>query len=240
MAFHQSEHVRTAGEKVWWGAADIMADSSISSTGHNASLQHDVHINPDPALDVSNEHHHEHLHHNAFAEKGHHDEPAYSTGTTLEPSAIPDQESRTHGYAENKHRLKGDTGKGEARVVDTEKGRAPTPTDPEQNEDVSKGKAAQYYAKYRIVVHLIILLFFTGWWIASLILHRHDKNWVIPFLLWLAISLRIIFFHVPVTIISRPMAWTWRNTGTRVYEMVPEKLRVPLGALIALAVILIG
>ncbi|KIW08812.1 hypothetical protein, variant [Verruconis gallopava] len=79
-----------------------------------------------------------------------------------------------------------------------------------------------------------------SWWIASLVLHRHDKNWIIPFLLWLAIILRLIFWHVPISILSKPMHWVWNNTGVRVCNMIPEKLRVPAGALLVIAVIVVG
>jgi CNT family concentrative nucleoside transporter len=72
------------------------------------------------------------------------------------------------------------------------------------------------------------------------IVHRHDKNWVIPFLLWLAIMLRIFFFYVPITIISKPMHFLWANSGTRITQMIPENMRVPLGAGGAIAVIIVG
>lgn len=78
------------------------------------------------------------------------------------------------------------------------------------------------------------------WWIASLILHRHDKNWVIPFLLYLAITLRIIFFYVPVSIITRPVFYVWKRTATPFVRLIPEKLRIPAAALLTIAVILIG
>jgi CNT family concentrative nucleoside transporter len=79
-----------------------------------------------------------------------------------------------------------------------------------------------------------------SWWIASLVEHRHDKNWVVPFLLWLAIMLRLVFFHVPITIVSRPMHFIWNHTGVRFVSYIPEKARIPGGALLTIAVILIG
>jgi CNT family concentrative nucleoside transporter len=79
-----------------------------------------------------------------------------------------------------------------------------------------------------------------SWWIASLVLHRDDKNWIIPFLLWLAIVLRVIFWHIPITIVSKPMHWVWNNTGVRFCQLIPEKLRIPLGAALVIAVIIVG
>ena len=51
-----------------------------------------------------------------------------------------------------------------------------------------------------------------SWWIAGLILHRYDLGWLIPFLLYLCITLRIIFFYVPITIVTKPMYFVWANT----------------------------
>jgi concentrative nucleoside transporter, CNT family len=65
-------------------------------------------------------------------------------------------------------------------------------------------------------------------------------GWVVPFLLWLAISLRLFFFHVPITIVTKPMHRIWNNTGVRFAAMIPEKFRIPLSAFVVIAVILIG
>ncbi|WVR04908.1 hypothetical protein IAU60_001920 [Kwoniella sp. DSM 27419] len=90
------------------------------------------------------------------------------------------------------------------------------------------------------LAHLFIFLLFTGWWIASLVLHRHDKNWVVPFLLWLAITLRLVTFYIPTRYLSDPIRWTWRNTALVVYHRVPEKFRTLAGAAVAIAAILVG
>jgi concentrative nucleoside transporter, CNT family len=69
---------------------------------------------------------------------------------------------------------------------------------------------------------------------------RKDLGWVVPFLLWLAISLRLFFFHIPITIVTKPMHWIWNNTGVCLTAMIPKKLRIPLSAFVVIAVILIG
>jgi CNT family concentrative nucleoside transporter len=79
-----------------------------------------------------------------------------------------------------------------------------------------------------------------SWWIAGLILHRHDLGWLIPFLLYLAITLRIIFFYVPITIVTVPMHFVWNNTATPFVRVIPQKLRTPAAAALVVAVILIG
>lgn len=78
------------------------------------------------------------------------------------------------------------------------------------------------------------------WWIASVITHRHDKNWLIPFLFWLCIMLRLITFYVPITYVTRPMHWVWNNTALRILAFIPEKFRTAAGAALTIAVILVG
>lgn len=80
----------------------------------------------------------------------------------------------------------------------------------------------------------------SSWWIASLVLHRNDKNWIIPFLLWLAIAIRILTLYVPVSIVTKPMHFIWNNTAVRLVAFIPEKLRVISGAALVIAVIIVG
>ncbi|KAI9725630.1 MAG: hypothetical protein M1828_002915 [Chrysothrix sp. TS-e1954] len=211
---------------------------------HNRSAQVNVAENDDLALHVSKEHHHEHLHHEAYAEKDRHDDAAYTKGTTAErttglfgPSDSQDYSSHRMGHPQRE--LPGD------RVEDAEKGVfSPeikmTSSRPEGDRDSEGHTMKRFYARYKLFVHLFTFCLFTGWWIASLILHRGDMNWEIPFLLWLAITLRLVFFHVPITIITKPMHWIWNNTGVRGGELIPEHLRIPLGALLVIAVILVA
>lgn len=125
---------------------------------------------------------------------------------------------------------------------DMDVGRAP-PVDEflaTSSDEQGAGRFAGLRRHRRPLIHLFILCLFTGWWIASLILHRNDKNWVVPFLLWLAITLRIITFYVPATYVSRPIAWVWQRTAVVVANMVPERLRTLAGAAIAIAAIVVG
>ena len=108
------------------------------------------------------------------------------------------------------------------------------------SQQYGNGRFAGLRRYRRPLIHLFILCLFTGWWIASLILHRNDKNWVVPFLVWLAITLRIITFYIPATYVSRPMAWAWRNTAVPISNMVPERFRTLAGAAIAIAAIIVG
>lgn len=80
----------------------------------------------------------------------------------------------------------------------------------------------------------------SSWWIAGLILHRYDLGWLIPFLLYLAITLRILFFYIPITIVTKPMHWVWEHTARPFVSFIPEKLRTPSAAALCIGVILIG
>ncbi|KAL8629451.1 hypothetical protein Q9189_004842 [Teloschistes chrysophthalmus] len=64
--------------------------------------------------------------------------------------------------------------------------------------------------------------------------HRVSK------VLWLAITLRLLFFYVPITIVTKPMHYAWNNTAVRLVSFVPENMKMPGSALIVISVILIG
>lgn len=80
----------------------------------------------------------------------------------------------------------------------------------------------------------------SSWWIAGLILHRYDIGWLKPFLVYLALTLRIIFFYVPITIVTKPMHFVWDHTARPFVQLIPEKARTISAAALVVAVILIG
>lgn len=63
---------------------------------------------------------------------------------------------------------------------------------------------------------------------------------MIPFLLYLAITLRIILLYIPVSIVTRPVFALWRYVTAPVVRAIPERLRIPAAALLTIAVILAG
>ncbi|XP_014558338.1 hypothetical protein COCVIDRAFT_36328 [Bipolaris victoriae FI3] len=209
---------------------------------HNASPQEGVARNNDPALDIAREHQHPHVHHSPRA--AHPDNVVYTTGTTDEkPSeflSASAQDSHAHSHpaiADEKHEL----GKNGGYDYEVEKATRSS-SDPDMEGEKRKKwySPSSLYKKYRLLFHILIGAFFTGWWIASLVEHRHDKNWIIPFLFWLAIMIRLITCHVPITVVTKPMHWVWTNTGTRFANLIPEKLRTPLAALLVVAVMIVG
>jgi len=139
----------------------------------------------------------------------------------------PDHETTPVSDREKNSDVEGDYYVGAANSLES-----PSPASPSRFATITRHS--------RPLIHLFIFLLFTGWWIASLILHRHDKNWVVPFLLWLAITLRLVTFYISANYILRPMQWVWRHTALVVYNKTPAKLRTPAGATIAIAAILVG
>jgi concentrative nucleoside transporter, CNT family len=122
--------------------------------GHDASQNLRV-GNPDPALEVSHEHHHEHLHHDAKITRE--ESTVYTKGTTDEPHIIPhaDPLDGVHKRNVNASYEKGE----DVRVADTEKGNI---SSLEEEEDPREHKLSNLYAKYKVFVHLFIFLLFTG------------------------------------------------------------------------------
>ncbi|KAL2812519.1 H+/nucleoside cotransporter [Aspergillus granulosus] len=142
------------------------------------------------------------------------DDLSYSKEAFAEKKALPDASSDPSGH---------DVEAGEGRFSGV------------------KAQARHFKKLYlKHVILAVIWLLFTGWWIAGLILHRYDLGWLIPFLLYLAISLRVFFIYVPISIFWRPVQYVWKITATKFVAMVPEPWRIPGGALVTIATILVG
>ncbi|EPS33188.1 hypothetical protein PDE_08150 [Penicillium oxalicum 114-2] len=184
----------------------------------NATEQHDI-VHLDPALQPEHQHRHAHHHHTAFAEAGRDDDIVYSKDANFEKSIVPepsplDHGSRSHSSAEK-----------DAEAGETSP--APRPF------------YKRVLKQWRHAMHAAIWILFTGWWITGLVKHR-DLGWLIPFLLYLAITLRLIFFYVPVSLLTRPVYWLWNKSATPVVNAIPEKFRSFAGAIVTLAVMLVG
>lgn len=210
--------------------------------------------NSDPAMDPANQHTHAHKNHTAFAAPQ--DDIMYTTGTTVDHSHVPHQ-ADLHDHGHGHHRQHTPTTRGSHDAVSAEKAGVHMPPDysdnekghtgvlasdaePQSNSRWARGRWAPVHRHRRPLIHFFIFGLFTGWWIASLVLHRDDKNWVVPFLLWLAITLRIIFFYFPSRYIANPIKSVWKNSAVRVYDALPAKARTPLGAAVAVGAILLG
>lgn len=119
----------------------------------------------DPALDISREHHHSHLHHDSHAEAGREDDVVYTQGTTQERSIIPDQD-RQDNYLHRRHQAERRVSdkKDAYEVSDAEKGNAVSPVQTGENsegEDPRSHKLSGFYSRYRIFFHLAFWLLMT-------------------------------------------------------------------------------
>lgn len=144
-----------------------MADLSRE---HNSSPMPGVVRNDDPALDISKEHHHEHLHHGAHAEKGHteHDHVAYTTGTTEEPGVIPKADPnddalhrRHHPERHAEHDIEKLGGLEYEEKGSSGKRRSSSDHDAEV-ENPKRYSLSRLYRQFRLPVHLFIAALFTG------------------------------------------------------------------------------
>ncbi|KAJ5482982.1 hypothetical protein N7539_006428 [Penicillium diatomitis] len=185
----------------------------------NATEQQDV-VHQDPALQPEHQHQHAHHHHTAFAEAGRENEVVYSKDANFEKSIVPEPSPLDHGSRSLNSSAEKDAEAGETSP-------APRPF------------YKRVLKQWRHAMHAAIWILFTGWWITGLVKHR-DLGWLIPFLLYLAITLRLIFFYIPISIFTRPVYWLWNRTATPVVAFIPEKFRTLAGATVTLAVILIG
>jgi CNT family concentrative nucleoside transporter len=209
-------------------------------------------LSSDPALNPANQHVHEHFNHAGAAARDTSD-IVYTTGTTVDPSNVPTQvhkgsisstTSKTKGEAINPVAGNGSTPpdysdheKAEAGVLQT--GTAHS-GDGDLHKRGLKARLGRHYPMFRIGVHAFIVMLFTGWWIASLVLHRNDRNWLIPFLVWLGIMLRVLFWYVPIKYVSGPIRWVWQRTAVPVSNAVPARFRTLAGAGVTIAAILVG
>ncbi|KAI1074036.1 H+/nucleoside cotransporter [Whalleya microplaca] len=188
--------------------------------GRNSSTQEGIAPNPDPALDIENQHHHEHLHHRGST--NHLDEEVVYSTTSPKKSVEKPQDYATAEKSVT------DEESGNVGVIGREDG------------DGKKHYISSFYRRFRAYVHLFIWLLFTAWWIYGLVKFRNEKNWLIPFLVYLAITLRIIFLWVPVRYVMNPVKLVWHHTAFRAYELTPKKLHRPIAAVVTVAVFLIG
>jgi CNT family concentrative nucleoside transporter len=73
-----------------------------------------------------------------------------------------------------------------------------------------------------------------------LVLHRDDLGWLIPTLLWLCITIRLVTLHVSIKPVNQAISWAWNSTVVKVVDLIPDNFRLPLGALGTVLIILVG
>lgn len=125
--------------------------TSFDAAGHNASPQVGVATNPDPALNIANEHTHEHVHHGGAAAKheNHPHDLVYTTGATAKGHDLLDKPGSRNGYTQEKV------------VTDEESGRIAPSHEAEHAEPPSKYSFGRFYRRFRPVFHFLIFALFT-------------------------------------------------------------------------------
>lgn len=135
---------------------------------HNSSPMPGMVQNNDPALDISREHHHEHIHHGASAHAETHDDKAYSKGTTLnEPSVIPAQDPNDDALHRRHHPERDELDiEKSGGYYETEHGSLEKDSHTNgvaEEADPKRHKFSGFYRRYRIFFHIFIGMLFTGY-----------------------------------------------------------------------------
>lgn len=73
-----------------------------------------------------------------------------------------------------------------------------------------------------------------------MILHRKQEGWLKPFLVYLAITIRIVTLHVSTKYLTKPIVFIFVSGVKKPVNMIPSKLQLPLGAAGTIAVIILG
>lgn len=119
-------------------------DKITPNEGHNYSAQQGVALNPDPVLDLSNEHTHSHTHH-------------ATTTTTITSSGKEEMM-----FATSTDKYAGATGTPDYKVQQTssrddeESGGVGDIRDEDEKADSRKWSMGQIYKRYRLLFHLFI------------------------------------------------------------------------------------
>lgn len=96
---------------------------------------------------------------------------------------------------------------------------------------------------YKVIIHVIIGCFFTGWWLAIIIQDKKRDEWLIPTILWGCIMVRLITFYWKfLHLLLRLAGKVWGYFVNIIYTklLVEKWQRLVVGATITVAVMLLG
>jgi len=71
-----------------------------------------------------------------------------------------------------------------------------------------------------------------SWWIAGLALHKNDKNWLVPLLVWLLPSVRLATLHISTKFVTEPVAKVCKAVSE-----APKNVLCSLGRMAVLAIV---
>ncbi|KAK1573178.1 NupC family nucleoside transporter [Colletotrichum navitas] len=113
-------------------------------------------------------------------------------------------------------------------------------TDSMRDSKSKRAKWLRFYRKFKLPIHVFVWMLFTAWWIVGLVFQRDRLGWLKPFLVYLAITIRIVTLWLPASAVMVPLRFVWMHTVARVYDLTPKKLHQPLAALLTIGVFLVG
>ncbi|GKT46289.1 sodium/potassium-transporting ATPase subunit alpha-A [Colletotrichum spaethianum] len=113
-------------------------------------------------------------------------------------------------------------------------------TDSMRDSKSKRAKWLRFYRKFRLPIHVFVWMLFTAWWIVGLVFQRDRLGWLKPFLVYLAITIRIVTLWLPASAVMVPLRFVWKYTVAKVYDLTPKKLHQPLAALLTIGVFLVG
>ncbi|KAK1966860.1 NupC family nucleoside transporter [Colletotrichum sublineola] len=113
-------------------------------------------------------------------------------------------------------------------------------TDSMRDSKTKRAKWSKFYRKYKLPIHVFVWMLFTAWWIVGLVFQRDKLGWLKPFLVYLAITIRIVTLWLPASAVMVPLRFVWIHTVARVYDLTSKKLHQPLAALLTIGVFLVG
>lgn len=96
---------------------------------------------------------------------------------------------------------------------------------------------------WKLVLHILIGCFFTGWWLSIIIQDEHRGEWLIPTVLWGMLMVRLISWHCRILYIAyHYAAKVWNYFTNIVYTKIltTKPRRLLVGATILVGVILLG
>lgn len=200
---------------------------SNTTTPGNSFLPSHTH---DPALDPENEYNHRHHNHevaptsDAVYSSAHHPR---EQSNEFSPSQVTNSKDE---YSSNIKEYSG-------LVI------SPAQT----GETATRSRFSNWYTGYVNYWHALVFVLVTAWWIASLILHRPGQtkhkvyNWVVPFLLWLFVTIRLLTFHVSLTPLFKVIGKVWnRLFVSTLHKTIPKAYRGYAGGILTVAVFLVG
>lgn len=97
------------------------------------------------------------------------------------------------------------------------------------------------YPRWRWAAHLFWVLFFTAWWISILAQPKQRHKWLIPTVFYGFVMFRFFTLYVPfVRWFMTVCKFVWSHALSVRNKIIPEKFRLLAGAVLTVAVMLIG